>query len=80
VVTKSRQPRKDEKSARKELKALEKTIALLDDRRRALNAQMMATTNAAEALKLHTEIEAISSQLAPAEERWLELQEDLGDA
>jgi ATP-binding cassette subfamily F protein 3 len=80
VVTKSRQPRKDEKSARKELKTLEKTIAQLDDRRRALNAQMMATTNATEAMKLHTEIESITAQLAPAEERWLELQEDLGEA
>jgi ATP-binding cassette subfamily F protein 3 len=80
AVVKSRQPRKDEKSARKELKALEKTIAALDDRRRALNTQMMQTTNAAEAMKLHTEIESITGQLAPAEERWLELQEDLGEA
>jgi ATP-binding cassette subfamily F protein 3 len=80
AVTKARQPRKDEKSARKELKALEKTIAQLDDRRRTLNAQMMETTNAAEAMKLHTEIASISQQLAPAEERWLELQEDLGES
>ncbi len=79
AVTKGRQPRKDEKSARKELKTLEKTIAQLDDRRRTLNAQMMETRSAAEALKLHTEIESITGQLAPAEERWLELQEDLGD-
>ena len=41
---------------------------------------MMATTNATEAMKLHTEIESITAQLAPAEERWLELQEDLGEA
>lgn len=80
AVAKARQPRKDEKSARKELKTLEKTIAQLDDRRRALNVQMMATTNATEAMKLHTEIESITAQLAPAEERWLELQEDLGEA
>jgi ATP-binding cassette subfamily F protein 3 len=80
AVTKSRQPRKDEKSARKELKTLEKTIAQLDDRRRALNAQMMETTSASEAMKLHTEITSISEQLAPAEERWLELQEDLGES
>src|SRR5207248_1801826 len=44
AVAKARQPRKDEKSARKELKTLEKTIAQLDDRRRTLNAQMMETT------------------------------------
>lgn len=80
TVAKARQPRKDEKSARKELKTLEKTIAQLDDRRRALNAQMMETTNAAEALKLHNEVASITEQLAPAEERWLELQEDLGES
>ncbi len=80
AVTKSRQPRKDEKSARKELKTLEKTIAQLDDRRRTLNAQMMETRSASEALKLHNEIATITGQLTPAEERWLELQEDLGDS
>lgn len=80
LKAKARQPRKDEKSARKELKTLEKTIAQLDDRRRALNAQMMQTANAAEAMRLHTEIESITGQLAPAEERWLELQEDLGES
>jgi len=80
AVAKARQPRKDEKSARKELKTLEKTIAQLDDRRRTLNAQMMETTNATEAMKLHNEIATITEQLAPAEERWLELQEDLGES
>ncbi len=80
LKAKSRQPRKDEKAARKELKTLEKTIAALDERRRAVNAQMMQTTNAAEALRLHNEAAELTAQLAPAEERWLELQEDLGVA
>ena len=80
AATKNRQPRKDEKSARKELKALEKTIAALDDQRRALNAKLMDTSNAAEAMRLHTEVAALTAQLEPAEERWMELQEDLGGA
>ncbi len=78
AAAKSRQPRKDEKSARKELKALEKTIAALDDRRRELNVRLMDTSNAAEAMRLHNEIAALTTQLEPAEERWMELQEDLG--
>ena len=76
---KARQPRKDEKAARKELKALEKTIAQLDDQRRQANAKLLQTSNAAEALRLHNEVADLSAKLAPAEERWLELQEDLGE-
>jgi ATP-binding cassette subfamily F protein 3 len=79
-AAKARQPRKDEKSARKELKALEKTIAALDAQRRALNDRLLTTSNAAEAQRLHAEVQAVTGQLEPAEERWLELQEDLGGA
>lgn len=77
---KVQRPRRSEKEARKELKAVERTIAQLDDQKRALTAQMMKTTNAAEALKLHNELEAIAGPLAEAEERWVELQEELGDS
>jgi ATP-binding cassette subfamily F protein 3 len=72
-----RQPRKTEKEARKELKSIEKTIAQLDEQKRSLNAKMMESTNAAEALRLHNELAAIAGPLAQAEERWLELQEEL---
>jgi hypothetical protein len=40
---------------------------------------MMKTTNAAEAMKLHTELEALAGPLAEAEERWVELQAELGE-
>lgn len=72
-------PRRSEKEARKELKSVERTIAQLDDQKKALNAQMMKTTNAAEAMKLHNELEAIAGPLAEAEERWVELQAELGE-
>ncbi|MGL6095134.1 MAG: ABC-F family ATP-binding cassette domain-containing protein, partial [Fimbriiglobus sp.] len=75
----ARPPRKSEKDARKELKTLEKTIAQLDDQRRGLNTQMMNTSNAAEALRLHNEIAGLTAHLAPAEERWCQLQEELGE-
>ena len=73
-----RPARRDEKAVRKELKALEKTIAQLDDQRRAANAKLMETTDAAEAVRLHDEVAALTAKLDPAEERWLALQEELG--
>ena len=73
-----RQPRKSDKEARKELKSIEKTIAQLDEQKRSLNAKLMESTNAAEALRLHNELAALAGPLAQAEERWLELQEELG--
>ena len=78
AVGKGRPPRQDDKAARKELKAVEKTIAALDGRRRELNAKLMDTSNAAEAMRLHTEVAALTAELEPAEERWMELQEELG--
>jgi ATP-binding cassette subfamily F protein 3 len=69
--------RREEKVVRKELKTLEKTVALLDEQKKTLNAQMMQSTDADEALRLHNEIAALSDQLAAAEERWCELQEEI---
>ncbi len=73
-------PRRDDKAVRKELKSVEKTIAALDGQRRELNAKLLDCSNAAEALRLHTEAAALTAQLAPAEERWCELQEEIGEA
>jgi ATP-binding cassette subfamily F protein 3 len=64
-----------ERERRKELAALERTIARLDERRRTLNAALLQTTDPAEAVRLHQEITAIAKELAPAEHRWCELQE-----
>ena len=66
---------RNEKSAKKEMKTLEKTIAQLDEQKRALNAQMMESTDAKEAMRLHNEIAAMTEQLSEAEERWCQLQE-----
>ena len=69
---------RDERVVRKEIKTLEKTVAQLDDQKRALSARSLETTDAAEALRLHNEIEALTKQLAEAEERWCQLQEEIG--
>ena len=77
------QPRKEdrkeraqrERDMRKEVAALERNIARLDDRKRLLNAQLQETTDAAEAMRLHEEISRITKELTPIEERWCELQQ-----
>jgi ATP-binding cassette subfamily F protein 3 len=63
-----------QRELRKELTNIERNIAKLDDRKRQLNVQLLQTTDAAEAMRLHQEVTAIAAQLAPIEERWCELQ------
>ena len=75
-----RGPHRNEKLVRKEMKALERTIAQLDEQKRDLNAKLLESTDAKEAMRLHTEIATLTEQLAPAEERWCELQEELEEA
>ncbi len=73
-------PRRSENVIRKEMKNLEKTIALLDDQKRAANAKLLQSTNADEAMRLHNEVAALTEQLEPAEERWCQLQEELEES
>jgi ATP-binding cassette subfamily F protein 3 len=70
-------PRRSEKDIRKEMKNLERTIATLDDQKKTINAQLMQSTDPAEALKLHNEVTSLTTQLADAENRWLQLQEEV---
>ncbi|MSR52794.1 MAG: ABC transporter ATP-binding protein [Gemmataceae bacterium] len=76
----SRAAFKNEKDARKQLKIVEKTIAQLDEQKKTLNGQLMNTSNANEALRLHNEVMAVSSQLTEAEDRWVELNELIENA
>ncbi|MEX0717197.1 MAG: ABC-F family ATP-binding cassette domain-containing protein [Planctomycetaceae bacterium] len=69
--------RQTERELRREMVNIERTIARLDDQKRELNAQLMATTDAAEALKLHDEFTAITAKLTEAEDAWCRLQEEL---
>ena len=59
---------------------MERTIAQLDEQKRTLNAQLLESTDAAEALRLHNEVSALTAQLAEAEERWCRLQEGIEGA
>jgi len=70
---------KDVHQQRKILRNLEKSIAKLDEQRKALNAEMMNTSDAKRAMQLHTQTEAVAKELAEAEERWCGLSQELGD-
>lgn len=72
-----RAPRRDERAVRKEISTVEKTIAKLDDQKKKASAQLLVTSNAAEAMRLHNEVEALTSQLAEAEDRWCQLQAEI---
>jgi ATP-binding cassette, subfamily F, member 3 len=72
-----RPAQRNEREVRKEMKTLERTIAQLDEQKRDLNAKLLQSTDAAEALRLHNEAAAVSEQLSEAEERWCQLQEEI---
>ena len=76
----ARMAKRDERLVRKELKALERTIAQLDDQKPSLNAELLKSTDAKEALRLHNEVTALSEQLSEAEEKWCALQEEIEGA
>jgi len=68
---------KSDRDVRREIGTLERSIAKLDAEKRAANEAMLATTDPAEALRHHTSMTAAAEKLAAAEERWLELQEQV---
>ena len=70
---------KDIHTQRKTLRNLEKAIAKLDEQKKAFNAEMMKTSDAKKAMELHTQLEAVTKELADVEEKWCELQQELGE-
>jgi ATP-binding cassette, subfamily F, member 3 len=79
VAPKPKKPHRDEKVVRKEIKGVEKTIATLDEQKKALTAKSLENLDAAEALRVHNELTEVTKQLGDAEERWCALQEELED-
>jgi len=74
-----RPARRTEKEVRKEITTWEKTIARLDGEKKAASARLLEATDPAEALKLHNEVQELTTKLADAEERWFRLQEEIGE-
>jgi ATP-binding cassette, subfamily F, member 3 len=76
----ARAPKRNDREVRKEITNLERSIARLDEQKRQINGQFLAATDPADSMRLHTELAAVTSQLADAEQRWCELQEEIVDA
>jgi ATP-binding cassette subfamily F protein 3 len=72
--------RRTERELRKEITTIERTIARLDDEKREVNRQLLEATDPSEALRLHTALTSLTTQLADAEERWCRLQEEIEEA
>lgn len=70
---------RNEREIRKEISALERSIARLDEQKKETNGRLMQSSDPQEALRLHQEMESLAGQLAEAEERWCALQEELGE-
>ncbi len=65
----------EQRSVRKQVASLERKIAELDDRKRSLQQQLLATTDASQAERLHEQVQQLQSEIEAVEQRWFELQE-----
>lgn len=72
-----RATRRSERTVRKEIKELERTIAQLDEQKRALTAQSLELMDADQALRVHDALAGVTAQLSDAEDRWCQLSEEL---
>ncbi len=71
-------PNRNERELRKKIAAQEKAVNQLTEKKNEVNKKLLETTDAAEALRLHSEFESVSAELAKAEDRWFRLQEEAG--
>jgi ATP-binding cassette subfamily F protein 3 len=78
--TTRRAARRAEKEIQKELKAVERSIAQLDERKKALNTKYLEESDPKESLRIHEELSAVTGELSDAEEKWVRLQEELEGA
>ncbi|HEX4141924.1 MAG TPA: ABC-F family ATP-binding cassette domain-containing protein [Pirellulales bacterium] len=70
---------RDERAMRKALATTERTISRLDEEKRSVSSRLLETTDADEALRLHHQLADLARQLAEAEDRWCQQQEELGE-
>jgi ATP-binding cassette subfamily F protein 3 len=79
ATAKPRPSGRDDRDVRKEIATLEKTISRLDADKKRHQAALLATTDPAEAVQQHAAMTEVAEKLAAAEERWLELQEQVAN-
>ncbi|HIF31797.1 MAG TPA: ABC transporter ATP-binding protein [Planctomycetes bacterium] len=75
-----RAAQRDQRKLRKEISALERKIARLDEEKRQFTSLLLKTTDPEEALRLHNEAATVAKTLDEAEESWLELQAAIGES
>jgi len=75
-----RASQRDQRKLQKEIRNVERKVARLDEQAKQLNAELLQETDAEEALRIHNEAAAVNAELGEAEERWLELQEQIAEA
>ena len=63
----------DHKRRRKQLQALERKIARLDDQKKAINEQLLNETDPEKAVELHDEVTKLVRELSDAENQWLDM-------
>jgi len=63
----------DHKRRRKQVQALERKIARLDDQKKEINQQLLTETDPAKAVELHDEVTKLTQELSDAENQWLDL-------
>ena len=66
----------DGRKRRKTIASLEKAVAKLDAEKQKKQTLMEAVTDPEEAMKIHSELQAVEKELAAAEDKWLSLQEE----
>ena len=66
----------DGRKRRKTIASLEKAVARLDAEKQKKRTLMEAVTDPEEAMKLHSELQAVEKELAATEDQWLSLQEE----
>ncbi|MCA9240159.1 MAG: hypothetical protein KDA37_08170, partial [Planctomycetales bacterium] len=62
-----------DRDAQKKLKSLERKIAKLDEEKKALDANLLSVTDAAEAIMLQEQLVTLGGLVAGLEEEWLML-------
>ncbi len=67
---------REEHRRQKRVNALERKIVRLDESRRAIDKQLLTTTEAADAERLHVEQATVVAEIKTTEEQWFELQEE----
>jgi len=70
---------RNDREVRKEITTVERSISKLDQEKKGLSIQFLAAVDPAESLTLHNEVAALTQTLAVLEERWLILQQELGE-